>query len=137
MILVDTGPLVALFDPTDKEHSACVGVLRRIKEPIKTTTPVLTEAFHILGPASHGSDRLRDFVFKGGLAVWFLDATSLARAFELMDQYSDHPMDLADASIVTAAESLGTRKIFTVDRKDFDTYRVRRGHRRFSFDIVA
>jgi predicted nucleic acid-binding protein len=38
---------------------------------------------------------------------------------------------------VTAAESLGTRKIFTVDRKDFDTYRVRRGHRRFSFDIVA
>ena len=38
-------------------------------------------------------------------------------------------MDLADASLVAAAEALGTRKIFMLDRKDFETYRLRRGHR--------
>jgi hypothetical protein len=90
----------------------------------------------MLGPGSVGSDRLREFVLKGGLSVWWFDLSTLARAFELMDVYLDHPMDLADASLVVAAESLGTRKVFTVDRKDFETYRVRRGHRHYGLEIV-
>jgi predicted nucleic acid-binding protein len=108
-----------------------------IREPIVTTTPVLTEAFHVLGPASIGSDRLREFVEQGGMSVWFLDRTTLTRAFELMELYADHPMDLADASLVTAAETLGTRRVFTIDRNDFETYRVRRGHRHHPIQIVC
>lgn len=136
MILVDTGPLVALFDPKDGQHARCAKTLREIREPIYTTTPVLTEAFHMLEPQSFGADRLRDFVEKGGLSAWFFDRTGLTRAFELMELYADHPMDLADASLVVAAESLGTRKVFTIDRKDFETYRVRRGHRNYPMEIL-
>jgi uncharacterized protein len=136
MILVDTGPLVALFDPKDAQHERCVKALKRIREPLSTTIPVLTEAFHMLGPESVGSDRLREFVEKGGLSIWFLDRPALTRAFELMEVYADHPMDLADASLVVSAESLGTRKVFTVDRRDFETYKVRRGHRNYPIDIV-
>ena len=136
MILADTGPLVALFDPRDGEHHRCRRTLQAIREPVCTTIPVLTEAFHMLGPESTGSDRLRDFVLQGGLSLWFFDRTSLARAFELMERYADHPMDLADASLVTAAESLGTRRIFTLDRGDFRTYRVRRGHRQYELEIL-
>jgi predicted nucleic acid-binding protein len=137
MILVDTGPLVALFDPQDEQHNRCRGILEGIRESILTTTPVLTEAFHMLGAASIGSDRLREFVEDGGLSVWFLDRTWLTRAFELMELYADHPMDLADASLVAAAEALGTRRVFTIDRKDFETYRVRRGHRHYPVEIVS
>jgi predicted nucleic acid-binding protein len=137
MILVDTGPLVALFDPRDRQHDRCVGVLQTIQEPAVTTTPVLTEAFHVLGPASLGSDRLREFIEAGGLSVWFFDRPALTRAFELMESYADHPMDLADASLVVAAESLGTRRVFTIDRNDFETYRVRRGHRHYPLQIVS
>ena len=136
MILVDTGPLVALFDPQDAQHERCVKTLKGIKEPLVTTVPVLTEAFHMLGPASVGSNRLRDFVEKGGLSVWFLDRATVRRAFELMEQYADHPMDLADASLVAAAEAVGTRQVFTIDRKDFAAYRVRRGHRHQAMQIV-
>ena len=136
MMLVDTGPLVALFDPKDGQHQRCVKTLRGLREPIQTTVPVLTEAFHILGPGSIGSDRLREFVLKGGMLVWWFDQPALARAFELMDMYSDHPMDLADASLVVAAETLGARKVFTVDRKDFEAYRVRHGHRHHGLEIV-
>ena len=88
MILVDTGPLIGLFDPKDGQHRRCVKILKVVREPIRTTVPVLTEAFHMLGPASVGSDRLREFVLKGGLSVWWFDAPTLARAFELMDVYS-------------------------------------------------
>ena len=136
MIRVDTGPLVALFDPQDTQHERCVKTLRAIREPIATTVPVLTEAFHMLGPASIGSERLREFVDGGGMSVWFFNRTALTRAFELMEGYADHPMDLADASLVAAAEALGTRKVFTIDRSDFETYRVRRGHRHHAMQIV-
>ena len=54
-----------------------------------------------------------------------------------MELYADHPMDLADASLVVAAELLGTRRIFTIDRKDFETYRVRRGHRYYPMEIMS
>jgi hypothetical protein len=46
--------------------------------------------------------------------------------------YADHPIDLAGASLMVAAETLTTRKVFTIDRKDFAAYRVRRGHRRYA-----
>jgi hypothetical protein len=136
MMLVDTGPLVALFDPQDAQHERCTRTLRAIREPIMTTTPVLTEAFHMLGPASIGADRVRDFIAGGGMSVWFFDRASLTRAFELMESYADHPMDLADASLVAAAEMLGTKRVFTIDRSDFETYRVRRGHRYHALQIV-
>ena len=136
MILVDTGPVVALFDPADGSHERCVETLRSIEEPIGTTVPVLTEAFHLLSPGSLGSQRLIDFVSAGGLLVWCLDDATLRRAFDLMVRYADFPMDLADASLVVAAESLGLRTVFTIDR-DFAAYRIQRGHRLVAFEVVG
>ena len=137
MILVDTGPFVALFDPKDPLHQRCKEALRTLREPLTTTVPVLTEVFHLLSPDSLGSVRLREFLLRGGVAVWFLNQEALERAFSLMERYADHPMDLADASLVAAAEILETRKIFTIDRNDFATYRLRRGQRFEAFDIVG
>ena len=137
MILVDTGPFVALFDPKDEHHSRCRETLGGIKESLATTVPVLTEAFRILEPQSVGSNRLRDFIAKRGSSVWCFDRGSLLRAFELMEIYADRPMDLADASLIVAAEELKTCKVFTVDRDDFQTYRVRRGHRHLPVQIIG
>lgn len=136
MILVDTGPLVALFDRRDTHHPRCLETLKRLREPARSTIPVLTEAFYMLGPDSDESSRLRDFIERGGLSLWFFDDRSLNRAFELMETYADRPMDLADASLVTAAELLKTRRIFTIDRRHFAAYRIRRGHRHYPFDVV-
>jgi predicted nucleic acid-binding protein len=46
-------------------------------------------------------------------------------------------MDLADASLLVAAESLNSNKIFTLDRHDFETYRIRRGHRHIKFEVIS
>lgn len=136
MILVDTGPLVALFDPRDRDHKLCREILTKLKSPLVTTVPVLTESFHLLQPDSLGADNLRRFVTKRGASVWFMDDTRLARAFDLMQEYGDQPMDLADASLVSAAEELRTRHIFTLDTRDFRTYRAKIGHRRTAFTLV-
>lgn len=91
----------------------------------------------MLEPASHGSMRLRDFVLKSGLAIWFMNHSAIERSFELMEQYADHPMDLADASLITAAEATQTRKIFTLDLNDFSSYRIRHGHRYEKVEILG
>jgi len=137
MIPVDTGPPVALFDPADGSHARCVQVLKRLDQPLWTTVPVLTEACHMLTPESPEAERLMDFVTENGLAVWFLGDESVERAFERMRRYASVPMDLADASLVVAAETLQARRIFTLDRKDFAIYRVRRGHGQLALETMG
>ncbi len=136
MILVDTGPLVALFDPKEALHASCRKTLSGVRQSMVTTLPVLTEAFHILAPESRGSDALRSFIAEGGMGIHFGSHEEALRAFELMDTYRDHPMDLADASVIASAESLGTRRVFTLDRNDFETYRIKRGHRLYPVEII-
>ncbi len=137
MILLDTGPLVALFDPKDDAHAEAGQILRSVHEPLVTTAPVLTEAFHLLDPRSRGAAALREFLQRDGAVVWFFEQTTLKRAFELMEAYSDHPMDFADASLVVAAEQLRTTRVFTLDRNDFATYRARIGRSQRGFKLVA
>lgn len=137
MILVDTGPIVALFDPADADHQRCVNVLRTVEQSMATTVPVLTEAFHLLQPASVGAQRLMDFLADDGLRVLFLDDEGLARALQLMARYADAPMDLADASLVVLAERLELQEIFTLDHSHFYAYRIQRGHRQLAFELVG
>ena len=54
-----------------------------------------------------------------------------------MVQYADAPMELADASLVAKAEARSTRKVFSIDRGDFATYRIKRGHRYVAFEILG
>lgn len=136
MILVDTGPLVALFDPRDGQHLRCRGVLKKLAEPLVTTLPVLTEAFHLLPPDSLGAANLRRFVLSGAVTVWNLEEEEVFRALELMEQYQNVPMDFADASLVVAAEKLRSLRIFTLDRRDFAIYRIRWGRELKTAEIV-
>lgn len=136
MILVDIGPLVALFTPVDHNHARCVEVLETLDEELVTTAPVLTEAFHLLRPGSQGPSRLMEFVRQGGIRVLPMDDENLSRSFRLMDRYADMAMDFADASIVATAEGLRIHKVFTLDRRRFGAYRVKRGHRRVAFALL-
>lgn len=127
MILVDTGPLVALFDPRDDSHARCRAFLIAVRQPLVTTVPVLTEAFHLLDPASQGAAALAQFVLERGVSVRDLDPAMLTRALELMAKYRDQPMDLADASLVVVAETSRALTVWTLDRQDFAVYRARVG----------
>ncbi len=136
MILIDAGPLVSAFRRSESSHAACAAKLKALHGPFATTLPVLTEAFHLLAPAGRPADRLRAFVRRGGAAIFDLTAADLERAFFLMEQYADLPMDFADASLIAAAESLKTLKIFTLDRRDFGVYRIKRGKQRLPVTVV-
>ncbi len=126
MIFIDTGPIVALFDKNDNYHDKCLSLLKTIKEPLITTMPVLTEAFYLLGFSWQVQDALWEFVNQGGIQIYDLKGEQFKRCRELMKKYKDLPMDLADATIVSAAETVNISTIFTID-KDFRVYRTKQG----------
>lgn len=55
--------------------------------------------------------------------VWPVLTEAMSRMRELMKKYRDLPMDLADAALVAVAEREKVRRIFTLDRRDFEVYR--------------
>jgi hypothetical protein len=126
-VLVDTGPLVALFDRDDAHHARCVEALKRIRRPLVTVWPVLTEATYLLSFSFQAQNDLWEFVERGGLAIADLRAADVPRIRGLMEKYQDRPMDLADAALVRTAERERLRTIFTLDHGDFRIYRPAHG----------
>lgn len=131
MTLVDAGPLVALIDRGEPDHVRCVEALSDLAAPMATTWPAFTEAMYLLGSAGgwNGQETLWSLLRRGDLQFVPLEDPLLERSRILMEKYRDVPMDLADATLVAAAEALGTARIFTLDR-DFEVYRWR-GRKRF------
>ncbi len=127
--LTDTGPLVALINANDPSHAQAQAALRRLpKRPLLTTWPCLTEAMYLLHRAGGqvAQDVAWGYVVDGLVRLHDLREADCHRMRELMTQYSDTPMDLADASLVVTAEGLGLRQIFTLD-SDFYIYRLADG----------
>ena len=129
MTLTDTGPLVGLINVADQHHARCVAALATLAAaPLITTWPCFAEAMHLL--LRDGGYRqqaaLWDMYFDGRLVLHQLTPEETARMAALMEQYRNLPMDLADASLVAAAERLGLRQVFTVDRQ-FYVYRLEDG----------
>ena len=122
---MDTGPLVALFDRDDQYHGVCVVVLKEIRGALITTWPVLTECFYLLNFSWQVQDALWLFIARGGMEIHPLDKEIRTRCRELMKQYQDLPMDLADAPLVALGDELEISKIFTLDKKDFSVYRLK------------
>jgi predicted nucleic acid-binding protein len=129
LILIDTSPIVAFFDKDGRYHTLCVEILKEIREPLISTWPVLTECFYLLNFSWEVQDSLWLFIQRGGMEIYPLEKELLIRCRELMKQYRDLPMDLADATLVTLADALGAPKIFTLDHKDFSIYRFKHKRR--------
>ena len=119
-VLVDTGPIVALFNRNDRAHAACVATWKSFRGPVETVWPVITEAMYLVdGAAIHA---VLDLVQSGALVVRDLGADDIARIRELMRKYADTPMDFADACLVRVAERYRIRTVFTLDRRGFCAY---------------
>lgn len=123
-VLVDAGPLIALIEPTDTHHRRCVDALSRIHDPLLTVWPAFTEAMYLLRDGERSQNALWGMVESGGLNFAALTVEDAPHLQALMTRYRDQPMDLADAALVRVAERDGFRKIFTLDRRHFEVYRI-------------
>lgn len=127
MIVVDTGPLVALMDNDDDHHSRSVEWFRTVRVPLLIPAPVLTEVCWLLD-RNRGSKAEAIFLRaladpRGPLTLSPTTDEELLRIADLVEQYADLPLGAVDASVVALAERLGIREVATIDHRHFNIVR--------------
>jgi predicted nucleic acid-binding protein len=121
-IVVDAGPLIAMFTRSDRHHAAALEFLARSEgAALITNLIVVGEVAAVLGQHN-------DFV---ACLDWIVEnveidsnaGIDLPKAISILQKYEDLPADLADASLVAMCERRGTNLVASVDN-DFDVYRL-------------
>jgi predicted nucleic acid-binding protein len=122
--LVDSGFLVALLSRRDRHHRWAAAQAPRLAPPWITCEAVLSESFHLLGPA--GEPKLAELLRRGAVVPAFDLGDELEPVLNLLHKYADLPMSLADACLVRMTETLANPILLTTD----DDFRVYRRHSR-------
>ena len=128
-IVVDTGPLLALFAPDDAHHARFTTWFSRARTATRLVTvpAVIAETAFLLDFSAKRQAAFLQWLAHGALAVVDLDADGYRAVAGLLVKYADNPMDFADACLVWLANQLGTVDVLTVDERDFSRYRNARG----------
>lgn len=122
-ILIDAGPLIALFNRKDQYHGLTLDYLKSFRGQLLSTWPVMTEVTHMLDFSVQQQLNFLRWAARGALSLLPLEAEHLQQMIALTEKYQNVPMDLADSSLVVMAESLNIRQIATFD-SDYYIYRI-------------
>lgn len=125
MILADTGFFVALANRNDTFHLQARHQLQSLTEVLITTYPVIVETSYLIYERAGQTAQFKFFkqLMTESIQIFEFHDAHLERAIQLMQQYSDLPMDFADASLVALAEEIKENRILTTDIRDFSIYR--------------
>ncbi|GHV06474.1 pilus biogenesis protein [Spirochaetia bacterium] len=122
-ILIDSGPLIALFDQDDKYNKRITAFIRDKSWRLVTTSAVVAEVSHMLNFNVLAQINFFEWILRRGLLIEDIKQQDIGRVIELTRKYQDLPMDFADCTLVIAAEKTGIRSIISID-SDFDVYRL-------------
>lgn len=120
--IVDTGPLVAFFDRSERHHLWALERIDELEAPLLICEPVLTEASYLLGRFPRAQDTLLELLHNGALSVALRIEEHVPELRKLLQKYRDAPMSLADACVVRMAEIHERHAVMTLD-SDFSIYR--------------
>ena len=115
-MILDTGPLVAALDSSERHHTWVVDQLRSIKPPLISNEAVLTEASYLLRKNIVGIQKIHDYLRLGVIEVQFCLKNHFSEVFRLIKRYQNVPMSLADACLVCMSCIIPGSTVFTLDR---------------------
>jgi predicted nucleic acid-binding protein len=121
--IIDSGPLIALFDRSDKYHSKVLDFIKIYKGKLITSWAVITEVSHMLDFNLQVQIDFLKWCEVGGIEVYDISQTEISSIRIMMEKYIDVPMDLADATLMYIANKENIKNIVSID-SDFDIYRT-------------
>lgn len=130
-VLADTGFLVALFDPADALAGSAAMYLKDHRHRLVATTANVVEACFFLAPKAKAD--LLAWIRRGGLSVVDVPGEAYAQLEMTLRKYADQEIDFADAALIWLAGETGATQVLTVDRKDFEIFRLKGGKR---FEVI-
>lgn len=121
--LIDSGPIIALFDKSDKYHSKVLNFIKSFNGEFITSWAVITEVSHMLDFNLQVQIDFLKWIELGGITLYDIPQDEIVNIRFMMEKYSDVPMDLADASLMYIANKENIKYIVSID-SDFDIYRT-------------
>ena len=122
--LLDTGPLVTFLASGLTQHRWVCDQWKRLRPPLLTCEPVLTEAAFLLKREGCDADALFALLERGVVQVALHVEEQVEDLRALMRRYRNRPMSLADACLVRLSELQPSSILFTLD----NAFRVYRRH---------
>ncbi len=120
--LLDTGPLVSFLASGLRHHAWAVEQWKRLRPPLLTCEPVLTETAFLLKRDGREADALFALLERGVIRIALSVQDEQTELRVLMRRYRNRPMSLADACLVRLSEIHNAGEVFTLD-SDFRIYR--------------
>jgi predicted nucleic acid-binding protein len=120
--LLDTGPLVSFLASGLEHHEWVTEEWKRLRPPLLTCEPVLTEAAFLLKREGRDPDPVFALLDRGAIRIGLSIQDQQADLRALMRRYRNRPMSLADACLVRLSEIHAASEVLTLDN-DFRIYR--------------
>ncbi|HHD82466.1 MAG TPA: PIN domain-containing protein [Campylobacterales bacterium] len=121
--LIDSGPLIALFDRGDKYHHEVLTFFKAYKGEFITTWAVVTEVTHMLDFNLNVQLDFLKWLELGAIKIYEINQSDLSEIIPMMSKYTNVPMDLADSTLMFVAHKEHIKDIVSID-SDFDIYRT-------------
>lgn len=122
IVIIDTGPLVAFLNKSDRYHNWTVTQFAQLKPPFFTCESVISEVCFLLRHSENGSHNTFLLLERELIKILFKLESEVSTIKNLMKKYKDIPMSLTDACLVRMSEQITDSTICTLDG-DFKIYR--------------
>jgi predicted nucleic acid-binding protein len=125
VIILDTSGLLAAIDASQTHHRAAAAALRKAEAPRLLSPFVLAELDYLLATrvSRAAAQALLGQVADGVYQIESMDAGDIARANEVLDQYADLDLGLADGSLIVLSERHDVLDLLTLDERHFRAVR--------------
>ncbi len=122
VVLLDTGPWVALHCRSDKHHAWATEQFAQHAGPFLTCEAVVAETCFLL--ARHGFDPAKALALleRGAVRIGMTLPEEVSAVRSLFERYENVPASLADACLIRMSELFDKSKVMTLD-SDFHIYR--------------
>lgn len=122
IVLLDTGPWVALHCRDDGFHAWAREQFAALSEPLLTCEAVVAETCFLLARGGHDPAKALALLARGVVRIGMSLADEIESVQRLFERYDNVPASLADACLIRMSELYERSQVLTLD-SDFAIYR--------------
>ncbi|MGI8516865.1 MAG: PIN domain-containing protein [Acidimicrobiia bacterium] len=125
MIIADTSGLLAFFNRSEEAHDRVRAIVETERDPLVVSPYVVAELDYLIATRVGIDAELTvlNELASGAYLLAEFDRADLEKAIDVIAQYKDLGIGIADASLVVLAERFNTQTILTLDRRHFGVLR--------------
>jgi len=121
--IIDTSAIISLVDRSSEHHHSLADIINKENYRLIIPSPVIPEACYMLNKKFGISVEIKfiEEIISVNFHIEIIKFLDLARIVEILKKYNNLDIGYVDGAIIAIAERLKINRIFTLDRKHFNS----------------